>query len=129
MISEKEKCRRGELYDANYDPELLRERARCKELYYRYNQLPPSRLEERERIIREMLGKTGERFLIEQPFYCDYGYNIEVGENFYANMNCASIRPGIRSTWSDGTGDWSTPARLRSAAMSGLGRRCVCFPG
>ena len=91
MISEKEKCRRGELYDANYDPELLRERTRCKELYYRYNQLPPSRLEERERIIREMLGKTGERFLIEQPFYCDYGYNIEVGENFYANMNCVIL--------------------------------------
>ena len=91
MISEKEKCRRGELYDANYDPELLRERVRCKELYYRYNQLPPSRLEERERIIREMLGKTGERFLIEQPFYCDYGYNIELGENFYANMNCVIL--------------------------------------
>ena len=25
--------------------------------------------------------------LIEQPFYCDYGYNVHVGENFYANYN------------------------------------------
>jgi len=34
------------------------------------------------------LGNTSETLLIEQPFYCDYGYNIEIGSNFYANMNC-----------------------------------------
>lgn len=34
------------------------------------------------------MGNTSETLLIEQPFYCDYGYNIEIGSNFYANMNC-----------------------------------------
>ncbi len=33
------------------------------------------------------MGKTKEKFLIEQPFHCDYGYNIEIGENFYSNHN------------------------------------------
>ena len=38
--------------------------------------------------MRKILGKTNGSFLIEQPFFCDYGYNIEIGESFYANMNC-----------------------------------------
>lgn len=83
MISEKEKCRRGELYDANNDTELIAERMKCKDLCYRYNQLLPSETGRREEIIARLLGKTGSRFLIEQPFFCDYGYNIEIGENFY----------------------------------------------
>lgn len=37
--------------------------------------------------MKKLLGKTGENFWIEQSFWCDYGYNIEIGENFYANHN------------------------------------------
>ena len=37
--------------------------------------------------MKKILGATKENFLIEQPFMCDYGYNIEIGENFYANHN------------------------------------------
>lgn len=87
MKSEKEKAILGELYNANYDQELIEERNRCKELCYEYNHLRPSNTEERETIIRDLFGKTGNSFLIEQPFYCDYGYNIEIGNNFYANHN------------------------------------------
>lgn len=87
MNSEKEKARQGELYNANFDHELIQERERCKELCYDYNQLRPSNKKEREEIIRKIVGKTGSSFLIEQPFVCDYGYNIEIGENFYSNHN------------------------------------------
>ena len=38
-------------------------------------------------LLKRLLGKTGENLIIEPPFACDYGYNIEVGENFYANVN------------------------------------------
>lgn len=85
MESEKEKMGTGRLYDANYDTELIAERQACKELCYTLNHLPPSQIAEREAIIRRLFCKTKERFLLEQPFYCDYGYNIEIGENFYAN--------------------------------------------
>lgn len=91
MKTEKEKCRDGELYDANNDTELVRERQECKDICYEYNMLKPSMLEQRGEIIRRLLGKTGKTFLIEQPFYCDYGYNIEIGENFYSNVNCVIL--------------------------------------
>lgn len=100
MKTEKEKCHSGELYDANYDAELIQERQVCKEKCHAYNQLAPSALKEREAIIRDLLGKTGKQFLIEQPFYCDYGYNIEIGENFYANVNCVML-DGARIIFGD----------------------------
>lgn len=91
MESEKEKMGTGRLYDANYDAELIADRQACKELCYEMNHLRPSQIAEREAIIRRLFGKTKDRFLIEQPFYCDYGYNIEIGEDFYANMNCVIL--------------------------------------
>lgn len=86
-MSEKDKMLRGELYDANYDSELIRERYFIKDKCFYYNNLMPSNLEERNKTIKEILGHTGNTFTIEQPFMCDYGYNIEIGENFYANHN------------------------------------------
>lgn len=91
MKSEKEKAVDGELYNANYDKELLEERDRCKELCFEYNSLPPTRKKERTQLLAKLLGKVGSNYLIEPPFYCDYGYNIEVGENFYANHNCVIL--------------------------------------
>ena len=86
-MTEKEKCRLGLLYDANYDPEILADRERAKELLYDYNHLRPSKQIGRTELLKKLLGKTGENLIVEPPFTCDYGYNIEVGENFYANVN------------------------------------------
>ena len=86
-MSEKEKVLAGELYDANYNEELIKERYVAKDKCYDYNNLKPSDFQKKENKIREILGKTGKTFIIEQPFICDYGYNIEIGENFYANHN------------------------------------------
>ena len=88
MKSEKEKSKEGKLYDANYDAELLAERDLCKEKCYDLNNLRPQRINDKENIIKNLFGKTGKIFTIVSPFYCDYGYNIEVGENFFINMNC-----------------------------------------
>lgn len=86
-MNEKEKMLAGELYDANYNEELIKERYIAKDKCYNYNNLKPSDFDKRQKAIRDILGKTGETFTIEQPFMCDYGYNIEIGENFYANHN------------------------------------------
>ena len=90
MKTEKEKMLGGELYNA-MDPVLYAERSRAKELLYDYNHTRPSEKEIRERILRELLGSTGDDFLIEQPFNCDCGYNIRIGENFYANVGCTIL--------------------------------------
>lgn len=86
-MTEKEKCQQGLLYDANYDKELLADRGKAKEVLYDYNRLRPSQQSEKTQLLKSFLGKTGEQLIIEPPFACDYGYNIEVGENFYANVN------------------------------------------
>lgn len=86
-MTEKEKARLGLLYDANYDEELLAERRRCKELCFQFNQLSPLKELEQKEIIGKLFGKTKENFCVTAPFYCDYGYNIEIGENFYSNHN------------------------------------------
>lgn len=99
-MTEKEKCRQGVLYDANYDTELLAERERAKELLFDYNRLRPSQKEERLDLLRQLLGKAGKNLIIEPPFACDYGYNIEVGEDFYANVNLV-ILDGAKVTIGD----------------------------
>ncbi|MCL2011387.1 MAG: sugar O-acetyltransferase [Cystobacterineae bacterium] len=86
-MTEKEKMLAGMLYDANYDKELADERLRCKDLCHEYNLLLPSNIEKQREVIRSLLGKTKKTFTITAPFWCDYGYNIEVGENFYLNHN------------------------------------------
>lgn len=86
-MTEKEKMLRQILYDANNDVQLIEERKLAKELCYEYNQLRPSDEEAQKALIRRLLGKTAKNFCIVAPFWCDYGYNIEVGENFFANHN------------------------------------------
>ncbi len=56
-------------------------------LLQEYNSLAPDNMDRKKEILRELLGKTGESIYIEPPFHCDYGCNIELGENFYANYN------------------------------------------
>lgn len=86
-MTEKEKCSKGLLYNANYDEELVKEREHCKELCQEYNGIKYSDFKKRNELIRKILGSKKSTFLIEQPFWCDYGYNIEIGENFYSNHN------------------------------------------
>lgn len=96
-MTEKEKRDAGMLYNPNV-AEILDEIQHGREVCHEYNALHPSEMAERERIIRTLFGKTGSRFMIEQPFYCDYGYNIEIGENFYANVGC-KILDGAKVTF------------------------------
>ena len=92
-MTEKQKRDSAMLYDGNYDKEMADERLKCKDLCWEYNQLRPSMTEERTRLMREILGSTKKNFWIEQPFWCDYGYNIRIGENFYANHGLTILDP------------------------------------
>lgn len=86
-MSEKDKMLAGEIYNANYDEELIKERNKAKDKCFEYNNMKPSDIENRTILMKNILGKYKGEFYIEQPFICDYGYNIEIGENFYANHN------------------------------------------
>lgn len=86
-MTEKEKALQGLLYDANYDTEIVNDRRNAQIVLFEYNHTSPAQQEERAKIIKGLLAKTGENVTVESPFACDYGYNIEVGENFFANVN------------------------------------------
>lgn len=90
-MTEKEKMLANMIYDANYDKELLKERMYCSDLCFDYNNIRPSLFEERKKLLKKLFGKTKDNLMIMSPFQCDYGYNIEVGENFFANYNCVIL--------------------------------------
>lgn len=86
MASEWQKMVGGETYHA-LDPELIDRLTAMKERIWLFNRINPSATDEKERALREILGKCGTSPAIVQPFYCDYGCNIEVGDCFFANFN------------------------------------------
>lgn len=90
MKTEKEKMVNGELYNPA-DPELAtkREEARCKTRLY--NQTSETEIEKRTNLLKELFGSTGKDLSVEPNFRCDYGFNIHVGENFYANFDCVIL--------------------------------------
>lgn len=92
-MNQKERMLAGLPYKAWMDG-LTGERNQNKMRIYRYNQLSPVQREEQDSLIREILGSCGESIFVETPFHCDYGYNIEAGNNFYANYNLTILDVG-----------------------------------
>lgn len=72
------------------DEAVFEEQKKCRVLTQRLNQADRSDFESISEIVRELLGKSENAF-INPPFYCDYGFNIEVGKNFFANYNCTIL--------------------------------------
>ena len=99
-MTEKEKAAAGLLYDANYDPQILKERARAKDLCLDYNLTRSTQADERLRLLRELLAVCHDDIVIEPPFYVDYGFNIRTGKAFYANHNLV-ILDGAPVTFGD----------------------------
>ena len=69
------------------DQTVMEELERCRKILQRLNTADRSDGELIKKIVKELLGKS-ENAVINPPFYCDYGFNIEVGKNFFANYNC-----------------------------------------
>ena len=97
-MTEREKMLAGQPYDPS-DEELVRDRQRARRVLRHYSESREDEPFERTRLLRKLFGSCGEKIVIEPVFHCDYGKNIHVGENFYANfglvmLDCAEIRVG-----------------------------------
>lgn len=101
---EREKMLAGEAYLA-MDVELTAARSRARRLWQRYNLTDPEEREPRAEILRELLGRLGTGAVIEPPFYCDYGSQIELSDGVFVNLNCVFL----------------DPARIRIGAQTNLG--------
>ncbi len=93
VMNQKERMQAGLPYKAWLDG-LAEERLENKKKIYEFNNLPPERWSESSDLLKKIFGKTGKTLHVEAPFHCDYGYNIEVGENFYANYNLVILDVG-----------------------------------
>lgn len=94
-MTEKEKLQAGELYNGN-DKELVADRISAKKLCEEYNAVTYNDFQKRDRLLNRLLAFKGENTWIEPNFFCDYGYNIIMGDNFYSNHNlvildCAEV--------------------------------------
>lgn len=99
-MTEWEKAQRGYLYDVNYDKEIVEARVRCADLCYEFNLCKPSDTVKQKEILHQILGEVRGDIVVTAPFYCDYGYNISVGDNFYTNHNY-TILDGARVVFGD----------------------------
>lgn len=84
MKSEKEKMIAGEIY-TSFDEELHKDQERAEEVLRLFNN---SEDPNRSEILKGLFGSTGKNFYVKPTFRCDYGFNIYVGENFFANYDC-----------------------------------------
>lgn len=80
----------GRLYDAS-DQTLLDELFRAQELCQDYNALRITDFSGREALLRKLIGKAGKNLVINPPFFCDYGSNIELGDNVFINAYCVFL--------------------------------------
>jgi acetyltransferase-like isoleucine patch superfamily enzyme len=90
MKTEHEKCISGEWYDC-HDEVFLGYKNTARELVMHYNTIPYNGKAERYQVLKTLLGSIGTNVSIGQPFICDYGRNIHIGDNVSVNMNCTFI--------------------------------------
>lgn len=88
------------LFQGCYNPAFEAEIEKCKDKCWRYNQLSPNDRGTQTEMLRDLLGAMGENVIFVPPFWCDYGYNIKVGDSFYANHNLV-VQDGAGVTFGD----------------------------
>lgn len=76
----------GQPYDASH-PHLIERLEKTRMLLWEYNSTSPCEKQKMRSLLEKVLGSHGEVFQFNQPFHCDYGDNISIGENFFANFN------------------------------------------
>ena len=76
----------GEVYDA-VNPRFIEMLMTTRDKLWEFNNLRPYEMDKMKDILRGLLGSHGKNFHVNQPFRCDYGCNIHIGENFFANFN------------------------------------------
>ena len=89
-MSEKEKMIKGDNYYP-YDTELVTLRLKARTMCDEYNLSKQEDNIKRQQIAKSLFGSFGQGSKLNSPIYCDYGFNIHVGNNFYANYNCVFL--------------------------------------
>jgi maltose O-acetyltransferase len=87
MTTERQKMIAGERYDP-FAADLVASRERARDLCQTLNATREGQHDERRRILHDLFGRGGDSVWMQPPFFCDYGWNIELGERVFFNFNC-----------------------------------------
>ena len=87
-------------FQGSYNPLFDAVIEKAKALCFQYNQLSPNEKDAQRVILNKLLGKMGKEVIVTPPFWCDYGFNISVGDYFYSNHNLI-ITDGAKVTFGD----------------------------
>lgn len=122
MLTEKEKMLAGEMYDP-HDSELRQKRMNARRLSRLFNDTTEMDGQDRSDLLKKLLGSTGDNIHVEPTIRCDYGFNIHVGNNFYANFDCVfldvcEIRIGDNCMISPGVHIYTATHPLNAAARN-----------
>lgn len=138
----------GEIYDAVH-PEFLLRLEETRQKLWEFNHMSPSRTDELKALFRSVVKDCGEKSHVNQPFRCDYGCNIHIGNNFFANFNltildeapvtigdnvfigpnvsiytaCHPLEPGARNTGVE----WAEPVTIGNSVW--IGGSVTILPG
>ncbi|MGI6211859.1 MAG: sugar O-acetyltransferase [Anaerovoracaceae bacterium] len=144
-----DKARAGMLFNAGSDPDVLSAYEHAMDLCHEYNQCRPSDAERRGSILRELFRSIGKNYEIRSPFYCDVGFNITIGNDFFSNYNliildqaqvsignrviiapnCTMITPThpIDKDWRAAGVECARPIRIENDVW--IGANVTIFPG
>src|ERR1700733_14127564 len=134
--TEKQRMLAGDLYTADC-PELAEDNKRISEWMSRYNTALSKTPDERHSMLKEVLGHVGAGVDIRPPFFCDYGYNISIGDGSFINFNCVVLdvvkvmignRTKIGSAVQILTADHPHDPKLRAQLLA-LGSGAIIIPG
>ena len=89
-MTELEKCLSGEYYDC-HDEVFLKMKAKARRLLKEYHALAYEQKEEKRELLSQLFRRIGTNVSVGQPFLCDYGCNISLGDNVSINMNCTFV--------------------------------------
>jgi maltose O-acetyltransferase len=91
-MTERELQQQGMLY--KLDKDLLDAHINAMRLTRLLNSTPETEPERKKELVQELFGHAGRNAYIEPPFFCDFGYNISVGEDFFCNYDCVFLDCG-----------------------------------
>ena len=76
------------------DNAVQNEMKATQKLLYAFNHTDAEQTDQLTSLAYRIIGKAGKGLYIIPPFHCDYGTDIEVGENFYSDYNCIMLDLG-----------------------------------
>lgn len=89
-MTELQKMLSGYDFDIN-DPELKKLTQKTRKIVHLLNILDPNYFEQQKELLKKLLGFIGNNIRLEAPFFCDFGFNIHIGDNTFIHVNCVFL--------------------------------------